>query len=87
MGLSVGSVGNSYGMSYIRPMNYALKNQSEVSDAFKETGMGGAVTNVPPVVYPNAQVAEKYQGMTTGYSQNGQARNYEIAGSTLDLYA
>lgn len=98
-------------------MNYNIKNQSEISDAFVETGMSGAVMNVPPVVYPNAQVtsggddnnplalsadsvkksqeanrmfndvAKKFQGMTTGYSQNTQALSYGVSGSTLDLFA
>ena len=106
-------------MSYIQPMNYTVKNQSEVSDAFIETGMSGSVMNVPPVVYPNAQqvessdeetndplklsadvvkksqdanrlfndVASKFQGMTTGYTQNNQAYSYGISGGNLDLFA
>ncbi len=117
MGLSVGGIGNPYGMSFVQPLNYNIKNQSEISDAFVETGMSGAVMNVPPVVYPNAQVssgddegnplslsaesvkksqeanrmfnsvAQKFQGMTTGYSQNTQALSYGVSGGTLDLFA
>ena len=55
MSLSVGGIGSLYGTSFIQPMNYNLKNESDVSDAFIETGMSGAVMNVPPVRYPNAQ--------------------------------
>ena len=58
MALSVGGIGNSYGMSFVQPMNINIKNQADVSDAFMETGMAGAVMNVPPVVYPNAQTIE-----------------------------
>ena len=117
MSISIGGLGSPYGMSYIQPMNYALKNQSEVSDSFIETGMSGAVMNVPPVKYPNAteiipsdeennplklsagvvkksqdanrmynDVASKFQGMTTGYSQDTQALSYGMAGNTIDLF-
>lgn len=55
MGLSIGSIGSTYGMNYIQPMNYSVKNEADVSDAFIETGMSNAIMNVPPVVYPNAQ--------------------------------
>ena len=117
MSLSIGAARSSYGMSFVQPMNYNIKNQSEVSDAFVETGMNGAVMNVPPVVYPNAQVtagaddnnplaasadivkrsqeanrmfndvAKKFQGMTTGYSQNNEALSYGVSGGTIDLFA
>ena len=59
MGLSIGSIGNTYGMNYIQPMNYSGKNEADVSDAFVETGMSNAIMNVPPVVYPNAQEIPK----------------------------
>ena len=55
MALSVGGIGNPYGMSFIQPMNINIKNEASVSDAFMESGMSGAIMNVPPVVYPNAQ--------------------------------
>ena len=117
MSLSVGGIGNPYGMSFIQPMNYNIKNQSDVSDAFMETGMSGAVMNVPPVVYPNAQVAstdedsnplalsadavkksqeanrmfndvaQKFQGMTTGYSQSVSPLSYGMSGNSIDLFA
>ena len=57
MGFSVGGIGNMYGMSFVQPLNYKLENEADISDAFTETGMQGAVMNVPPVIYPNAQVA------------------------------
>ncbi|MBE5825781.1 MAG: hypothetical protein E7307_04000 [Butyrivibrio sp.] len=117
MSLSIGAVGGPYGMGFIQPLNYNLKNESDVSDSFIETGMSGAVTNVPPVRYPNAQaltssdeesdplklsanvvrksqeanrmyndVAARFQGMTTGYSQDTRAMSYEMAGNTIDLF-
>ncbi|MBR6268891.1 MAG: hypothetical protein IKR28_11265 [Selenomonadaceae bacterium] len=118
MSLSVGSIGSAYGMSFIQPMNYNVKNEADVSDAFIETGMSNAIMNVPPVIYPNAQeipkadeesdplalsinsvkknqeanrmyneVASKFQGMTTGYSQSTQALSYGMSGSSIDLFA
>ncbi len=118
MGLSVGGIGNPYGMSFVQPLNYNIKNQSEISDAFVETGMSGAVMNVPPVVYPNAQVvstddnesdplalsvgsvkksqeanklyndvAAKFQGMTTGYTQSTEGISYGMSGGKIDLFA
>ena len=56
MSLSIGGIQSAYGMNFVQPMNLSVKNESEISDAFVETGMSGAVMNVPPVVYPNAQV-------------------------------
>ena len=55
MGLSVGSIGSLYSASYVQPMNYSVKNEADVSDAFNENGMQGMVQNVAPVIYPNAQ--------------------------------
>ncbi len=99
-------------------MNYSVKNQADVSDAFMETGMSGAIMNVPPVIYPNAQtvpasdsesdplslsaesvrksqeanklyndVAAKFQGMTTGYTQSTEGISYGMSGSRVDLFA
>ena len=59
MSISIGGIGSAYGMSYIQPMNYSVKNEADISDAFVETGMSGAIMNVPPVVYPNAQEIPK----------------------------
>ena len=56
MSLSIGGIQSAYGMNFVQPLNLSVKNESEISDAFVETGMSGAVMNVPPVVYPNAQV-------------------------------
>ena len=55
MGMSVGGIGSVYGMSFIQPMNYTLKNESDVSEDFAKKGASGLVTNVSPVGYPNAQ--------------------------------
>jgi hypothetical protein len=118
MALSVGGIGGSYGMSYVQPMNYTIKNESEVSDAFLQNGVQGAVPNVSPVGYPNAQavsgedeendplalavnsvkksreasrmyndLAAKFQGMTTGYTQQSAGLSYGTAGSNLDVFA
>ena len=118
MALSVGGIGNPYGMSFVQPMNYSVKNQSDISDAFIETGMSNAIMNVPPIIYPNAQeipkadeesdplalsintvkksqeanklyndVASKFQGITTGYTQDTQALTYGMSGSRIDLFA
>ena len=62
MAISIGGLGGSYGMSYIQPMNYPLKNESKVSDDFLEVGMQNAVMNVPPVRYPNAREVVEPQG-------------------------
>ncbi len=118
MSLSIGGIGSAYGASFIQPMNYSVKNQADVSDAFMETGMSGAIMNVPPVIYPNAQaipkaesdsdplslsantvkksqeanklyndVAAKFQGMTTGYTQSTEGISYGMSGSAVDLFA
>ena len=119
MGISIGAIGSSYGMSFVQPMNYTIKNQSEVSDEFVNQGAKGLVPNVTPVGYPNAQavsdtkddeddpmqmaidmvkksqeanrmyndVAQKFQGMTVGYSQSQDAMSYGVSGANLDLFA
>ncbi len=119
MAVSIGSIGSAYGMSFMQPLNYPLKNESKVSDSFIQRGVQGAVPNVTPVGYPNAQavssaadedddlmqmaidvvkksqdanrmyndVANKFQGMTVGYSQDQAALSYGVQGGTLDLFA
>ena len=119
MGISIGAIGSAYEMSFVQPMNYPLKNQSEVSDEFTKKGVSGLVTNVAPVGYPNAKevsgtssededpmqmaidmvkksqetnrmyndVAQRFQGMTVGYSQDQGAMSYGMSGSNLDLFA
>ena len=62
MGLSVGSLSTSYGNSFVQPLSYSLKNKSEISDAFEETGTQNAITNVPPVQYPNAREVKAPSG-------------------------
>ena len=118
MAISIGSLGNAYGMSYVQPMNLAVKNESEVSDSFVQHASQGVIPNVNPVGYPNAQligddsdqedpmklaigmiqksqessrmyneVANRFQGMTVGYSQDQSGYGYDTAGSRLDLFA
>ena len=59
--MSIGGIGNAYGayqMYRTRPMNYVVQNQSDVSDAYKESiGLSKArsMDPTPPVLYPNAQ--------------------------------
>ena len=55
MGMSVGGIGSAYAMSFVQPMNYALRNESDISEDFAKNGAAGLVTNVSPVGYPNAQ--------------------------------
>ena len=56
MAMAIGGIGSAYGMSYVQPMNYALKNESEVSDAFVQQGAQGVIPSVTPIGYPNAQI-------------------------------
>ena len=49
---------NAYQLYRTQPMNYAVQNQSDVSDAYKESvGVNAArsMDPVPPVLYANAQ--------------------------------
>lgn len=55
MGMSVGGIGSAYAMSFVQPMNYSLRNESDISEDFAKNGAAGLVTNVSPVGYPNAQ--------------------------------
>jgi hypothetical protein len=62
-GLSAGSMNRISPIANreIRPQNYAVENESEVSDAFTQAmamqGVNG-ITGPAPVQYPNAQVEE-----------------------------
>ena len=56
MSISIGSMTSAYGMSYVQPMNYTIKNESEVSDAFVQNRAQATIPNVTPVGYPNAQI-------------------------------
>ncbi len=55
MGISIGGISNTYGMSFVQPMNYTLKNESDISEDFAKKGAAGLIGNVSPVGYPNAQ--------------------------------
>ena len=49
-----------------RPMNYAVENESEISDAFSESmavANAGSVTGATPVQYANAQREERTPGV------------------------
>lgn len=95
-----------------RPQNYAIGNESEVSDAFSQSmavNGAGSVSAPTPVQYANAEVSENgsggssmdsarmnrffndiasgYQGMSTSYDANGQAGQYSMIGSNIDLTA
>ena len=58
-----------------KPQNYAVENESEVSDAFSQSmavnGAGG-ITAAPPVQYANAQVSEN---STSGPSMDSARMN------------
>ncbi len=96
----------------IRPQNYAVENESEISDAFSESlevnGANG-ITGPAPVQYTNAQatefggsgqrsspsaarvsqfynqVASSFQGAPTSYDAGGNAGQYAMIGSNIDL--
>ena len=56
MAISIGGMGAYNRLTYVRPMNYSVKNQSDVSDAYtQEVSSLGESGLVDPVGYPNAQ--------------------------------
>ena len=62
MNLAIGAINAYSGISAIRPLNYSVTNQSEVSSTSKESAQDamsiGAFPNIDavnPVQYPNAQ--------------------------------
>lgn len=56
MSLSVGAI-SSYGqLALIKPLNYAISNQSRISDAYQTAVQSqGEIDLVNPVRYPNAK--------------------------------
>ena len=56
MSLSVGAIGSFGQLSAIKPLNYAVSNQSRVSDAYQKSVQSqGEIDLVNPVQYPNAR--------------------------------
>lgn len=56
MSLSVGAVSSLRKYSAVTPLNYAVQNQSRVSDAYLESVQaGGEIDLASPVSYPNAR--------------------------------
>ena len=59
--MGIGGISSAYGayaMYRTQPMSYAVQNEADVSDAYKESmGVGRArsLDPTPPVLYPNAQ--------------------------------
>jgi hypothetical protein len=63
MSLAINAINAYSATSAVRPMNYSVKNQSDVSSAYtestkgvKKTGTFPNIGAVNPVQYPNAQV-------------------------------
>lgn len=63
MSLAINAINAYSGMSTVRPMNYSVQNQSEVSAAYTEStkeaksvGTFPSIRNVDPVQYANANV-------------------------------
>ena len=98
----------------VRPQNFNVENESEVSDAFKESlevNGGSGITGPSPVQYANAssketeaaalenaknatevndyynKVAESFGGASTSYDAGGNASQYSMVGSHIDLLA
>ena len=60
MSLSVGAIGSLGQMTAIKSLNYAVSNQSRVSDAYQTSVQSqDEVGLVNPVRYPNARVASE----------------------------
>ena len=64
MSLAISALNAYSGISSVQPMNYSVKNHSEVSSAYTESlkeaqnvGTFPSIGNVNPVSYPNATVS------------------------------
>ena len=56
MSLSVGAIGSFGQLTAVKPLNYALTNQSAVSSAYENSlQSGGDIRPASPVSYPNAR--------------------------------
>lgn len=72
MSLSVGAIGGIGGFSSIKPLNYALANQSGVSETYqKSIQTNNRVDLVNPVQYPNARTEET--GNVSSFARARQA--------------
>ena len=65
MSLAISALNAYSGISSVQPMNYSVKNHSEVSSAYTESlkeaqnvGTFPSIGNVNPVYYPNATEQE-----------------------------
>lgn len=78
--MSIGGVSGAYGayqMYRTQPMNYAVENKSDVSDAYKESmgvNKSRSMDPVPPVLYPNAQRVQV--GKTSGPDEETVNRQF-----------
>ena len=83
MAVSIGGIGAYNQFTYVRPMNYSVKNQSDVSDAYsEEVSSLGESGLVNPVGYPNAQaepvspVASRISAQKAGEQSNELAAQF-----------
>lgn len=93
--MQIDSVGN-----FIRPLNYALSNKSDISSVFKENAGKNLIENVSPVKYPNAKSAEKIsekidtdkaynniaKNLTPGYNSSLNLENFNQIGNSFDAF-
>ncbi len=93
--MQVNSVGN-----FIRPLNYALSNKSDVSSVFKENIGKNLIKNISPVKYPNAKSTEKIsekidtnkayndiaKNLTPGYNASLNLENFSQIGNSFDAF-
>jgi len=83
MGLSAYS-----SVSNVQPMNYAVSNESEVSDVFANESMqqAGGVKGASPVLYPNATVKEdKVSKVADPFER--QKKNLQVSSDYNDIAA
>lgn len=82
MALSIGGIG-SYGISNIRPMNYAVENKTDFSVAFAEAlsrTSAASIKAASPVGYANAQkvdsTAQAVKAQEANRAYNSIAQNF-----------
>ena len=86
--------------NFIKPLNYALLNKSDVSNVFKENAGKNLIENVSPVKYPDAKVVDKLSKkieedkvyndiankLTPSYNSSLNAQNFSQIGSNFDTF-
>ncbi len=86
--------------NFIKPLNYALSNKSDVSSVFKENAGKNLVENISPVKYPDAKIVDKLSKkieenkayndiankLTPSYNSSLNAQNFSQIGSNFDTF-